>query len=60
MKYAMVSLIIGPPGASGTAILDSMAICAGEPEPAQTPIPQASLPSPTVIASPNNATGKWP
>ena len=60
MKYAMVSLIVGRLMHPGTAMLDSMGIFAGEPEPAQRPIPQASLPSPTVIASPNNATGKWP
>ena len=44
----------------GTALLDSMGIYAGEPEPAQKADAKASVPGTTVIASPNSATGKQP
>ena len=48
----------GRPVHPGTAILDSMGIFAGVPDPGEQQDAQASIPSTTMIASPNNAQDK--
>lgn len=50
----------GRPVHPGTALLDSMGIYAGDPQPEQKADARPSAPGTTVIASPNNATGKRP
>lgn len=44
----------------GTALLDSMGIVAGAPDATGTRDAQATLPSTTVVASPNGTPGKQP